>query len=323
MATATLTHERLIERAHIDLSRIDRENGVIRGVRIIGRISKNGREYSAEALRQARNLYEGVRVNIDHQPRSRAGDDTPSSSRFGWLANVRERDGGLIGDLHILKSHPMAAVVFEAAERNSSLFGLSHHAEGRTRREGGKTIVEEILAVRSVDLVSDPATTSGLFESVNMRDEYPSDPQSFAKALTAPSYANIRNPFKLREAEDAKAGEIIGDEVGDLAIAEKRIGDVIRQIAERRDISAAQRAKAVERLGALLDKIRSNYLDIDAEIAAVLKELPDKAEAAAMERAGQSSESLTRYLTGEARGGVGLRESASESKARSFTRSIT
>ena len=62
-------------------------------------------------------------------------------------------------------SHPFAPAILEAAEKNPTLFGLSHNAEGRTRRDNGSTLVEEIVRVRSVDLVSDPATTKSLFES--------------------------------------------------------------------------------------------------------------------------------------------------------------
>jgi hypothetical protein len=45
--------------------------------------------------------------------------------------------------------------------------GLSHNVEARTSRHDGQTIVEQILRVNSVDLVADPATTRGLFESTD------------------------------------------------------------------------------------------------------------------------------------------------------------
>src|SRR5262249_15134066 len=43
--------------------------------------------------------------------------------------------------------------------------GLSHNVQARTSRQEGQTVVEQILHVNSVDLVADPATTQGLFES--------------------------------------------------------------------------------------------------------------------------------------------------------------
>src|SRR5262249_25432939 len=111
-------------------------------------------------------LYEGKQVNCDHPAK---GETSVSAyRRFGWLERVRqEADGGLRGNLAFLRSHPLAGVVCEAAERNPALFGLSHNAQGRTGREGGKVIVEAIESVTSVDLVADPATVRGLHESVS------------------------------------------------------------------------------------------------------------------------------------------------------------
>jgi len=146
--------------------RVDREKGVIRGVRILGPSSLNGRKYAPQAIERARSLYEDRPVNIDHP-----GGDTHSaqrrvSDRFGWLKAIEFREGGLRGELHYLKSHPQAEAVIEAAERNPALFGLSHNADGRLSRKGSEYLVEEIVGVRSVDLVADPATTKSLFESL-------------------------------------------------------------------------------------------------------------------------------------------------------------
>ena len=153
----------LQERVAAGVGRVDRENGVIHGVRILGRVSKNNREYSPEAIRGAAKLYEGIRVNVDHP--SGAKSDRSLTSRCGWLSNVRASDSGLTGDLHLILSHPMSPAILEMAERNPSLLGLSHNAEGRITKRDGRNIVEEITHVRSVDLVADPATADSLFES--------------------------------------------------------------------------------------------------------------------------------------------------------------
>jgi hypothetical protein len=50
------------------------------------------------------------------------------------------------------------------AENAPENVGFSHNVEAVVKREGEQVIVEEIVAVRSVDLVADPATTCGLFE---------------------------------------------------------------------------------------------------------------------------------------------------------------
>ena len=157
----------LREQTAIAPSRIDRDSGLIEGVRILGPTSRNGRTYSARAMEQAARLYEGAPVNIDH-PRGE-GKDRPVSDAFGWIRNVRQMPDGVYGDLHYLKSHPQADVVAEAAERNPNRLGLSHHAEGAVRMDGTSVVVESVDKVYSVDLVQTPATNAGLFESEGMR----------------------------------------------------------------------------------------------------------------------------------------------------------
>lgn len=63
----------LLEVTFSDSSQVDRDAGVIRGVRILGRSSRNGREYSDQALTQAARLYEGLGVNLNHPDRPPAG----------------------------------------------------------------------------------------------------------------------------------------------------------------------------------------------------------------------------------------------------------
>ena len=144
---------------------IDREAGVIHGVKILGASSKNGRDYSPQALREAAAIYEGLGVNTNHPNRA-----TPNVSRnveegVGWLENVTVKPDGVYGDLNIIKSHPLAETLFEVAERKPDRFGLSHNAAGDVVERNGRRIVESIKSVRSVDLVQNPATVHSLFES--------------------------------------------------------------------------------------------------------------------------------------------------------------
>ncbi len=150
--------------------RVDREAGVIREVKILGYASANGRRYAPEAVRRAVGLYEGIRVNVDHPPAARPEAERSLAARFGMLRNVAVRDDGLYGDLHYLRSHPLAELTVEAAERMPEALGLSHNAEGRVTQQAGLAVVEEIVRVRSVDLVADPATTRSLFEGAEAND---------------------------------------------------------------------------------------------------------------------------------------------------------
>lgn len=144
---------------------VDREAGVIRGVKIIGNVSKNNRTYPQGVLAKARQQYERRSVNISHPSRDKAADDRPFPSLFGRLENIREEDG-LRGDLHYIKAHEHAEMVCEAAERFPENFGLSHNAHvDWLVKDDGHRVCESINTVRSVDLVCRPATTNGIFES--------------------------------------------------------------------------------------------------------------------------------------------------------------
>lgn len=148
----------------IQAGRVDRANGIIRDVKIISHNSDNHRKYTDGCLMRAVRLYEGCKVNVDHPKRPE--DQRSSYDRIGEIRNVRHTSTGLIGDFHLLLSHPLAAQIMEAAERMPQLYGLSHNADGRViPGDDGYDVVEEITDVRSCDLVADPATNKSLFES--------------------------------------------------------------------------------------------------------------------------------------------------------------
>lgn len=174
-----MSRQHLMERAYSNrVVQVDRDAGVIRGVKILGRMSANGREYSAPALRQAARCYEGLGVNMNHPDRGQPHLERPVQDGFGWLESVRVESDGVYGDLHFLKSHAMAGPICEAAERRPDRFGLSHNATGNVVERQGKRIVESIEQVRSVDIVQRPATTHGLFESESATPDSPRTTES-------------------------------------------------------------------------------------------------------------------------------------------------
>ncbi len=163
----TLKHRyHLIESGSGSQRRVDKERGIIHDVFLIGNRSSNNRFYPPETLREAAPLYESAPVNCDHPD----DPDAPRSvrDRLGVIRNVRVTENGLRGDLHLIRSHPMADSVLESAINPAlhKVWGFSHNADGECDVEGGKTIVRRVTELRSLDLVSDPATTQGLFESV-------------------------------------------------------------------------------------------------------------------------------------------------------------
>lgn len=147
------------------------EDGLIRGVKILGYKSKNGRTYLKEAVTRAIPLYEGVKVNVDH-PTGDPGQQRSYSSRMGVMENVRVGTGesGLFADFRYNPKHALAEQLKWDAENSPENVGFSHNVGAKIQRRGGKAVVEEITRVQSVDLVADPATTRGLFEATEETD---------------------------------------------------------------------------------------------------------------------------------------------------------
>lgn len=144
--------------------RIDRERGVVRGVKILGLESRNGRSYAADAVARARELYEGAKVNVNH---ARGNPSAPRDyqDRIGVIRNVAfTAESGLFGDLHYNPEHALAGQLEWDAEHSPESVGLSHNVLAQTSKRDERVVVEAITRVLSVDLVADPATTRGLFE---------------------------------------------------------------------------------------------------------------------------------------------------------------
>src|SRR4051812_10008196 len=144
--------------------RVDHDAGVIRGVKLLGLDSRNGRRYRENALIEAVALYEGAKVNINH-PKGHPLSPRDYQDRLGIVRGVEFRTGeGLFGDLHFNPKHLLSEQLVWDAEHAPQNVGMSHNVLARTKRDGDETVVEAITKVQSIDLVADPATTSGLYE---------------------------------------------------------------------------------------------------------------------------------------------------------------
>ncbi len=167
--------------------RVDRDEGVIRGVKILGLESRNRRSYLPEALAQAARLYEDAKVNVNH-PKGNPGAPRDYQDRMGVIRNVAARPGeGLFADFYFNPKHTLAEQLMWDAEHAPENVGFSHNVEARTVRQGDRVVVEAITRVQSVDLVADPATTRSLFESSAQAVSDESDilPADKDRALTA------------------------------------------------------------------------------------------------------------------------------------------
>jgi hypothetical protein len=145
--------------------RVDRQSGVIHGVKVLGLESRNGRTYLPEAISEASPLYEEAKVNVNH-PKGNPTGPRDYQDRIGVIRNVSARPGtGLFADFFFNPKHALAEQLMWDAEHTPENVGFSHNVEARLSRRGDLVVVEAITRVQSVDLVADPATTRGLFES--------------------------------------------------------------------------------------------------------------------------------------------------------------
>ncbi|MEN6495032.1 MAG: hypothetical protein ABFD16_12205 [Thermoguttaceae bacterium] len=152
--------------------RVDQPLGVIRGVKILGLESRNGRSYLPEALAAAVPLYEEAKVNVNH-PKGDPLAPRDYQDRLGVIRNVAARPEGLFADLHFNPKHALAEQLLWDAAHAPENVGFSHNVQARTSRQGDRVVVEAITKVQSVDLVADPATTRGLFEATATGDAAP------------------------------------------------------------------------------------------------------------------------------------------------------
>lgn len=158
----------LVESATLDAPKIDRRAGVVRDVRVLNPTSKNGRHYTARAMRDLVTLGENATVFIDHADPKHAGTRGLRSvrERFGVLRGLHESNGGVSArELRFDPSHEYADSFIWNAQNSPRHFGLSINAfTSKFRREKGVVVVEAVEAVHSIDLVDNPGATISLFE---------------------------------------------------------------------------------------------------------------------------------------------------------------
>jgi len=228
--------------------RVDRAGGVLRGVKLIGLESLNGRRYRPAALSAAVGLYEGAKVNVNH-PKDGPLAPRDYRDRLGVIRQVEFRpDDGLFGNLHFNPKHALAEQLAWDAEHNPRNVGFSHNVLARLLREGEQTVVEAITHVQSVDLVADPAATQGLFEQA-ANDPATSDaPASEPTAVdeAAAELARLNGELQASAQREAELQRRLS--VFEAQQARPRSSEPMARLMERRERAdtSAEFAKAIK-----------------------------------------------------------------------------
>ena len=153
---------------------LDRNAGVLRDVTILSRTSLNGHRYSDAGLEDAVKKFNGVRFYIDHPTKRELSDRRGVRSMrdlAGKIVNTRKVGEQVRADIHLLNKADVRELVFAIAEM-PEVAGNSIRATGFGQKDGtGQFVVDGFKGVTSVDLVTTPAGTRGLFESYLHQEE--------------------------------------------------------------------------------------------------------------------------------------------------------
>ncbi len=242
---------------------VNQETGVLSGVKLLGLESKNGRSYPKSTIAKAAALYEGAKVNVNHTRESRQYQD-----RIGNVRGVTVREDGLYGDFHFNPKHPVVGQLLWDAVNAPGNVGFSHDVEARCAKQGGKTVVEEIIRVQSVDLVADPATTRGLFESANGKE----------KTVELHDITEAQ----LREGRPDLVEQIVKEAIKQQATSSEAKAKDDRIKALEAELDAIKvKAKAAERAAAIEAELKEAKLPDSAVTDVFRKQLQEATDAAA------------------------------------------
>lgn len=154
----------------------DAEAGIIRGVKLLGLRSRNKRNYDTPGVRRdAASKFVGTPVFFNHP-------NDPSSARsyadkFGVVESYEYRPGaGHFGDIKVNLKHSLAEQFLYDVTHMPRTLGMSINGRVKQGSRGadGDVVVEGLDQIRSVDIVTRPATTDGIFEhETESEDEMP------------------------------------------------------------------------------------------------------------------------------------------------------
>lgn len=297
-------------------NKVDRETSTIRGVKLLGLESTNKRTYPRPTIERAGPLYEGVQVNVDHAPDRHTGARS-YRDRIGHVRGVIAREDGLYGDLHFNPKHPLMEQILWDAEHATKNVGMSHNVEATLSRRSGKAVVEAINRVVSVDLVTDPATTRGLFEQQKGDSEM--DWNTVTKEQVrehCPGVAKALIDEALAERDEGQQTAALKeslDKANAALEAATKERDALKEAEEKRD----QRAEAIKALESHTiheppDWFVEAYLQADEKTAAAMVEDRKKlTEQSAASRPKSREQHVTEHANTNANGAASGKELAS------------
>lgn len=238
LSTATATQRKQLFEALFLLEKlqpqqIDREAGIIKDVKLLGRVSRNGRRYADRALNDAARLYEGARVYLDHPTTSELRERQGVRSTrdlAGQVRNPRRVGDDIRGDIHLLAVEPARSLMLSVAETMPGVAGMSHRVIGKVRSTATELIVESLDEVKGLEFVTEPATAAGLFESIT--DGAPAMKDITIEQLKT-ERSDLVEAIRKQAIEEAQAGDALKAAQAETAALKKQLDEATAQAAVR------------------------------------------------------------------------------------------
>lgn len=245
----------------INEASIDPDNFIIKGACLFGtRESANNRNYKDRAIQSITDLSEGVKCYINHPTKSEIKERDGVRDLRDWAGvyrNARREGVKVFADLHVREEY--FELVQDIALMQPNNVGNSINARVKVfQDETGMESVADIDTLRSVDLVSNAATTSNLFESTIeevLKDELLAIPDILQEL--------VETKFELIMAKEGVIQDKIDDqkvrrEIDDLNWSAR---DLIFEVLNDKEMDIS---KKKDKIGEILD-------DLDNEITSKMK----------------------------------------------------
>ena len=260
------------------LDKIDADSGVIFGVSVICKgeaKGHNGLQIDNKALTQfldlAREHKNGIKIRFgqDH--------DSGASDIAGILKNFR-RDGDTVrADLHLLKADKHFHKIIEMAATMPEEFGLSASTAAIEEQIGPDKFVR-FTDIFSVDIVSNPAATNGLFFDTNSTIKTPMLKELAIKLGIAAEQAEQATEQELLVAFEACSKKMKADAESE---AKKKFQKKLDAEADSdADADDEEKAKQGKKFSELEDKIVKLVQPITEKLTELEKKSADTLELA-------------------------------------------
>lgn len=205
-------------------------------------VSQNGNDYPLDVLHRSAHLFEGAKILARSDQEHVRNDNVSAELTIGWIEDVTPNGTGLEGTAIFHgggKSGDIRETVlasWKLGKRN--LVGLSIVADGvlsKIRQKAGRVFraVEEILSVRSVDVVVNPAAGGRFLQLVAGYDPAQEGELIMLKQLLA-----------LIEAHDPKGYKTIDQDNIDEALVSKLAQAVTEALIQKAKVATEKLAEA-------------------------------------------------------------------------------